>query len=176
MLELTSWVPRAASWTLREISLVAEPCSSIAAAIAVPIWSISPITLATFWIAVTVWSLAAWIAAICSEISVVAFAVCPASDLTSEATTAKPRPASPARAALVELLTDRGVHRRRSIEDVGGKPALGVHVARDVADRAHHFEPALRHRDLFHGLIFGSRHIDGEPAADGGKRDDDGGE
>jgi hypothetical protein len=37
MLELTSCVPRAASETLREISFVAEPCSSIAAAIAVPI-------------------------------------------------------------------------------------------------------------------------------------------
>ena len=77
---------------------------------------------------------------------------------------------------LVELLADRGVDRRRSIEDVGGKAALGIHVARDVADRAHHFQPALRHRDLVHGLIFGSRHVDGEAAADGGKRDDGGGE
>src|ERR1700712_712360 len=104
MLELTSWVPRAASWTLREISLVADPCSSIAAAIAMPIWSISAITLATFWIAVTVSSLAAWMAAICSDISVVALAVWPASDLTSEAMTAKPRPASPARAASMVAL------------------------------------------------------------------------
>ena len=77
---------------------------------------------------------------------------------------------------LVELLTDRGVHRRRSVEDVGGKAALGIHVARDFADRAHHFQPALCDRDLVHGLIFGSRHIDGEPAADGGKRDDGSGE
>src|ERR1700733_9859912 len=37
--------------------------------------------------------------AICPEISSVALAVWLASDLTSEATTAKPRPASPARAA-----------------------------------------------------------------------------
>jgi hypothetical protein len=58
MLVLTSWVPRAASWTLRAISLVAEPCSSIAAAIAVPIWSISAMTSATLRIAVTVSSLA----------------------------------------------------------------------------------------------------------------------
>ena len=35
----------------------------------------------------------------CDDISSVAFAVWLASDLTSEATTAKPRPASPARAA-----------------------------------------------------------------------------
>src|SRR5665647_977040 len=41
MFELTSWVPRAASCTLREISWVAEPCCSIAEAIATPIWSIS---------------------------------------------------------------------------------------------------------------------------------------
>jgi hypothetical protein len=58
MFELTSWVPRAASWTLREISLVAEPCSSIAEAIAVPIWSISVMTSTTFLIALTVSSLA----------------------------------------------------------------------------------------------------------------------
>jgi hypothetical protein len=36
---------------------------------------------------------------ICDDISSVALAVWLASDLTSEATTAKPRPASPARAA-----------------------------------------------------------------------------
>ena len=39
------------------------------------------------------------IPAICDEISSVAFAVWLASDFTSDATTAKPRPASPARAA-----------------------------------------------------------------------------
>jgi hypothetical protein len=38
-------------------------------------------------------------AEICPEISSVALAVCTASDFTSDATTAKPRPASPARAA-----------------------------------------------------------------------------
>jgi len=99
MLEATSWVPCAACWMLRAISLVAEPCSSIAEAIAMPIWSISVITSTTFLIAATVSSLALWIAATCSEISVVALAVWPASDFTSEATTAKPLPASPARAA-----------------------------------------------------------------------------
>ncbi len=45
--------------------------------------------------------------AICSEISSVAFAVWLASDLTSEATTAKPRPASPARAASMVALSAR---------------------------------------------------------------------
>src|SRR5450759_5728472 len=43
-------------------------------------------------------AVADWIAPICSAISSVAFAVCPASDFTSEATTAKPLPDSPARA------------------------------------------------------------------------------
>ena len=42
---------------------------------------------------------AAWMPVICWPISPVAFAVCSASAFTSEATTAKPRPASPARAA-----------------------------------------------------------------------------
>ena len=42
---------------------------------------------------------AAWMPEICWLISPVAFAVCSASAFTSEATTAKPRPASPARAA-----------------------------------------------------------------------------
>jgi hypothetical protein len=37
----------------------------------------------------------------CSLISAVALEVCAASDLTSVATTAKPRPASPARAASI---------------------------------------------------------------------------
>jgi len=65
----------------------------------------SAITSATLRIAVTVASLEVWIAAICSDISVVAFAVWPASDLTSDATTAKPRPASPARAASMVALS-----------------------------------------------------------------------
>ena len=42
---------------------------------------------------------AAWMPEICCSISPVAFAVCSASALTSDATTAKPRPAEPARAA-----------------------------------------------------------------------------
>ena len=50
-------------------------------------------------IAVTDSCVAAWMPVICWPISPVAFAVCSASAFTSEATTAKPRPASPARAA-----------------------------------------------------------------------------
>jgi hypothetical protein len=55
---------------------------------------------------------------------------------------------------LVELLAHRRIDRGRAIEDVGGKAALRVHVARDITDRAHHLQPALRHRDLLHGLKF----------------------
>ena len=48
---------------------------------------------------------AAWMPVICWPISPVALAVCSASALTSEATTAKPRPASPARAASMVALS-----------------------------------------------------------------------
>src|SRR5579883_621367 len=46
-----------------------------------------------------------WTARICPPIASVALAVCTASDLTSEATTEKPRPASPARAASMVALS-----------------------------------------------------------------------
>jgi hypothetical protein len=46
MLPVTTSVPWAASWTLREISAVAAPCFSIAAAIVTEIWDISPMVLA----------------------------------------------------------------------------------------------------------------------------------
>ncbi|MFK4572295.1 hypothetical protein ABIF94_003731 [Bradyrhizobium ottawaense] len=52
-------------------------------------------------------SVAVWIPVICWLISPVALAVCSASALTSEATTAKPRPASPARAASMVALRAR---------------------------------------------------------------------
>src|SRR6185436_3989144 len=47
---------------------------------------------------------------------------------------------------------------------------------RDVADRAHHLKPAPRDRNLVHDLVLRSRDVDGEPATDGGKRDDGSGE
>ena len=75
-------------------------------------------------------------------------------------------------AILVEFGDQLRIHGGRSEHDIGGKAAFGVHVARDLANRAHHLQPALRDRDLVHGLVLRSRHIDGEPAADGGKRDD----
>src|SRR6266446_9911941 len=99
MLALTCWVPCAACCTLREISWVAAPCSSTADAMVEAISDIlsmvSPISL----IAPTDSWVAFWIPVICWLISPVAVAVCSARAFTSEATTAKPRPASPARAA-----------------------------------------------------------------------------
>ena len=63
-------------------------------------------------------------ARICPPIASVALAVCTASDLTSEATTAKPRPASPARAAsIVALSASRLVW-----------PAIVLNQLDDVAD------------------------------------------
>jgi hypothetical protein len=50
---------------------------------------------------------AGWISVICEEISSVARAVWSASDFTSVATTAKPLPASPARAASIVAFNAR---------------------------------------------------------------------
>src|SRR5690242_3193568 len=99
MLEDTCWVPCAACWTLREISCVAAPCSSTAEAIVAEISDSRSMVLLISLIAPTDSCVAAWMLEICCPISPVALAVCSASALTSEATTAKPRPASPARAA-----------------------------------------------------------------------------
>ena len=124
MFSVTSLVPLAAWPTLRTISWVAEPCSSTAAAIEVVTWLISPIRPLMVRIAPTACSVEAWMRPICSSISWVARVVWLASSLTSAATTAKPRPASPARAAsMVALSASRLVW-----------PAMVVISADDVAD------------------------------------------
>src|SRR6185437_1692111 len=99
MLSDTFLVPCAACWVLREISWVAAPCSWTAAAIAVATSLTSPMMPPMLLMASMASPATFWMSAICSEISSVAFAVWLASDFTSDATTAKPRPASPARAA-----------------------------------------------------------------------------
>src|SRR3979490_1113908 len=101
----TSLVPAAACCTLRAISRVAESCSSTAAAMVVAIALISRMVLLMPLIAVTQSPVADWIAATCPAISSVALAVWLASSLTSEATTANPLPASPARAASMVALS-----------------------------------------------------------------------
>ena len=105
MLEDTCWVPCAACCTLRAISWVAAPCSSTAAAMADEISDRRSMVEEISLIAPTDSLVAAWMPEICWLISPVALAVCSASALTSEATTAKPRPASPARAASIVALS-----------------------------------------------------------------------
>ena len=61
---------------------------------------IAPIAVTAAWVE-------PWTEEISRVISSVAFAVCTASDFTSEATTAKPRPAAPARAASIVALSAR---------------------------------------------------------------------
>ena len=93
------WVPLAASATLRFISLVVAVCSSTAAAMVAWKSLISPMTVLIRLIASTAPAVSAWMASTRWEMSSVARAVSWASSLTSLATTAKPLPASPARAA-----------------------------------------------------------------------------
>src|SRR5262249_15762654 len=105
MLLATSVVPCAACWMLRVISCVAAPCSSTADAMVVAISETRLIVPPISLIALTDSCVAACISAICVLISLVALAVCEASCLTSWATTAKPLPASPARAASIVALS-----------------------------------------------------------------------
>src|ERR1700694_4825635 len=91
----------AAPCPFREISWVAAPCSSTADAIVAEISDIRAMVAPISLIAVTESLVADWMSAICWLISSVAFAVCSASVFTSAATTANPRPASPARAASI---------------------------------------------------------------------------
>ncbi|MGY4409465.1 hypothetical protein ACVWW4_001201 [Bradyrhizobium sp. LB7.1] len=105
ILVVTSWVASAVCETLRAISAVAAPCSSIAAPIEVAIRLTSSMVAVMPPMASTASLVAPWICAILSPISRVASAVWLASDFTSEATTAKPRPASPARAASMVALS-----------------------------------------------------------------------
>src|SRR3954468_14238256 len=107
MLDDTSEVPRAALWILREISCVEAPCSSTAEAMVAQISDMREIVSPMSLIAPTDSSVAAWMPEICWLISPVAFAVCSASAFTSAATTAKPRPASPARAASMVAFSAR---------------------------------------------------------------------
>src|SRR5206468_8534493 len=88
MWDETCWVPWAACCTLREISWVAAPCSSTAAAIVEEISDRRSIVPEISRIALTESCVADWMPEICWLISPVAFAVCSASAFTSEGTTA----------------------------------------------------------------------------------------
>ena len=93
--------PLAASVTFRDISLVVALCSSTAVAMVLEMSLIWLMTAPMVAMASTAPLVSVWIAAIFWLISSVALAVCLASSLTSLATTAKPLPASPARAASI---------------------------------------------------------------------------
>ena len=95
----------AAFWMLSVMPRVDIACCSTAAEIVVAtavnswmLWAIEATSPTAPWVA-------AWIAATCCEISSVARDVWLASALTSAATTAKPLPASPARAASMVALS-----------------------------------------------------------------------
>jgi len=89
----TFWVPWAACWAEAAISPMAAPCSSTALAMAMAISAI--------------WSMMREMSLMAPTLSAVA--VWAASALTSWATTAKPRPASPARSASMVALRARSL-------------------------------------------------------------------
>ena len=84
----TGRMPDATSLTFRLISSVAEPCSLTAPAIVVVYSETSSIVFAISVVTSTVSVVDDCVAPICAEISSAAFAVCPASVFTSDATTA----------------------------------------------------------------------------------------
>ena len=107
MVELIESAASAVSSTAAVIIVTVCACSSIA-------WRMRSAEVCTSstvpWIeplASTVWRVACWIAVILAVMSSVARAVCEARLFTSWATTAKPRPASPARAASMVALRAR---------------------------------------------------------------------
>jgi len=116
-------VPVDASWVLRATSAVVAVCSSTAEEIEAAAWSISPIALPISAIAWAVPPETCCTVAICWAISSVALPVWLARFLTSEATTAKPLPASPARAAsIVALSASRLVCSAMSLISVSTLP------------------------------------------------------
>ena len=96
-----SLAAEAVSLTLRAISAVAAPCCSTAAAIDPAMALISSMVFSMRPTAATDASVAVRTSPMCRVISSVDRAVCVASAFTSLATTAKPLPASPARAASI---------------------------------------------------------------------------
>ena len=104
MFSAISPLPVVASAMLRLISPVVADCSSTAAAIRVWSSSIRPMTEPISAMAATARAVSCCIDSIRPPMSSVALAVSRASSLTSLATTAKPLPASPARAASIVAL------------------------------------------------------------------------
>ena len=119
------------SATAREISRVDEPCSATADEIVLAMSPISPIVVAMPPMAWTASPETDCISLIWAAISSVALAVWLARLLTSDATTAKPLPASPARAAsIVALRARRLVCSAISLIRLTISPILSAALAR----------------------------------------------
>ena len=118
-----SVVRLAAISTLRAISCVAAPCCVTAAAMAPLMSPMARMVCSIAVIASIERAVARCMPAICAPISSVARLVWPASAFTSLATTAKPRPASPARAAsMVALSASRLVCSAMSVMSLMTSP------------------------------------------------------
>ena len=127
----TSDVPLAACSTLRAISWVAAPCSSTAEATEVVISLIWEMIAVICSLTFTASRVASWMPATWPPISSVALAVWLARFLTSDATTAKPFPASPARAAsMVAFRASRLVCSAMSLIRLTTSPMLCATWAR----------------------------------------------
>src|SRR5581483_5259045 len=136
MLRATSWVPDAACWMLREISPVAAPCCSTAEAMPADASRARSITVAIPRISSTARSVTDWIERIWLVMSSVARPVWLARLLTSAATTAKPLPASPARAASIVALSAQQIGLIGDVADQLDDIADLQRLGRQLLDRA----------------------------------------
>jgi len=136
MLLVTWLVPDEACETLRTISCVAAPCSSTAAAMVVAMVLISRIRPVIAPMAVMARSVTPCTSPICPAISSVARPVWLASSFTSAATTAKPRPASPARAASMVAFRARRLVCDAMFEIIPTMSPIRVEVSRRACTRA----------------------------------------
>ncbi len=109
MFRAISWLPTEPSARLRVVSLVVAVCSSTALAIVAEMKSTCAITSQISAMAFIDRRVSTWIFSSFLLISSVALAVSLASSFTSLATTAKPLPASPARAASMVALSARSL-------------------------------------------------------------------
>src|SRR6266702_3267341 len=146
ILRVTVDVASAVCCTVFAISAVALLCSSMEAAMTRLMLETSSMVLTMPSIAETAFCVAPWISVIWALISSVAFAVCDARALTSEATTAKPRPASPARAAsMVALSASRLVWPAMPLMNETTSPIFWAASAR-LCTRALDWRPSLAAR------------------------------
>ncbi len=126
-----SWLPVETSVTLRTISEVVADCSSTAAAMVACNPSMRAMTSVICSMAPAAAPASAWVALMRVTISSVARAVCCASSLTSPATTAKPLPISPARAAsMVAFSASRFVCSAMEVMSLTTSP-----ISREEAER-----------------------------------------